>query len=273
VFVLDRGPAAGVGGLSAIRDGNEVDVSGWATFSGTVATSSLDGAGDAFQGGDAAGADFTNAEVVYRPESEDLLVRLSVTALPSARPPQASGLAITCALGFTCGAGAAGAPAVTYVTRLAVDGTRFEIRAERGASPAAASIHLLECDAVCTPLQTLAGSIGVTGDEVVVAVPLAAIDAGPGDTIRDIGVSAGPGHPVLGAATALDQVSLPDAVLPAPTLTIQPKPADGGAAETFATLSAGRFSARIPVSADVDHVLARACLGQECGWTIASIAG
>jgi Tol biopolymer transport system component len=265
VFVLDRGPAAGVGGLSAVRDGNEVEVSGWATFSGITASSSLDGAGDAVQGGAEIGADLTEAAMIYRPETEDLLLRLSVTALPSVRPPQATGLAITCALGFTCGAGAAGAPAVTYSTAFEVDGVRYEVRAERGASPAAISLLLLECDAVCTPAQTLAGSIGVTGDEIVAAVPLSAIGAGPGDTLKGIGVSAGPGHPLAGVVAALDQVALPDALLLAPTLSLQLQPAASEAAETFASLSAGRFSARIPFSPDAERILARACLGEDCG--------
>lgn len=269
IFVLDRGPSAGVGGISAVRDGDEIDVSGWATFSGMVASTVRDGAGDAAQGGEELGADLTGAEVVYRPETEDLLLRISVTALPSARSPQASGLAIACALG-NCGAGVSGAPGVTYSMSLELDGSRYEVRAERGASPAAVSIHLLECDAVCAPVQSLPGSIGVTGDEVVVSIPLAAIGAEPGDSIEGIGVSAGPGHPLAGTASALDQVALPDAALPVPTVTVELVPATGS--ESLADLSGGMFSARIPSVAGAEHVLARACLGEDCGTAVAPIS-
>jgi Tol biopolymer transport system component len=269
IFVLDRGPSTGVGALSAVRDGEEVDVSGWATFSGTIASGVHDGAGDAVQGGAELGADLTGAQVVFRPEIEDLLLRMSVTALPSVRSPQASGLAIACGLG-NCGAGVSGAAGVTYSMSLELDGSRYEVRAERGASPAAVSIHLLECDGTCMPVQTLSGSIGVTGDEVVVSVPLAAIGAEPGDTIEGIAASAGPGHPLAGTAQALDQVSLPDAALPVPTVTVEPGPAAGS--EDLADLSGGMFSARIPWIAGADHVTARACLGEDCDTTVAPIS-
>ena len=268
VFVLDRGPATGIGGLTAVRDGDSVDVSGWATFSGAVASTVRDGAGDASQGGAELCADLTGAEVVFRPETEDLLVKLSVTGLPSVRSPQASGLAIACQLGF-CGTGVAGAPGVTYSVGFQVGGSRYEVRAERGA--ASPSMHLLECAATCTPAQELAGSIGVTGDEIVVAVPLEAIGAEPGGSIKGITVSAGAGHPLAGIASAFDQVSLPDADLPVPTVSLMLEPAE--APETSAGLEAGRFTVRIPFSAGATGVSARACLGEDCGTRFVPLAG
>ncbi|MGH2691075.1 MAG: hypothetical protein ACRDHM_01060 [Actinomycetota bacterium] len=271
IFVLDRGPAAGVGGLSAVRDGNDIAVSGWATFSGTTASSVRDGVGDAVQGGAELGADLTGAEVVYRPEREDLQLRISVASLPSLRSPQATGLAIVCALG-TCGAGVTGAPGVTYSTSLEVDGARYEVRAERGASPASVSVHLLECDATCVPVQTLPGSIGVTGDEVIVDVPLASLGAEPGDTLKGLAVSVGPGHPVAGIATPLDQVGLPDAPLPEPTISLELQPSATGASATSAELDAGTFSARIPSFESAERVLAHACLGQDCGTAVADLS-
>jgi hypothetical protein len=152
---------------------------------------------------------------------------------------------------------------VTYSMSLELDGSRYEVRAERGASPAAVSLQLLECDEVCSPVQTLSGSIGVTGDEVVVSVPLAAIGAEPGDTIEGISASAGPGHPLAGTAHALDKVALPDAALPVPTVTVELGPTTGS--EAPADLSGGMFSARIPSIAGAEHVTARACLGEDCG--------
>jgi Tol biopolymer transport system component len=275
IFVRDRGPVLGVGDATATRRGAEVDVSGWATFSGAAVSASADPPDDAGPEGESLGAELTGAEITYRPEVEDLLVRVAVSALPSVRPPQATDLAIACGLLGACGAGVAAAPAVTYGLDLEVNGTRYEVRAERGASPVAPVLRLLACEDVCTPVADLAGSIGVTEDEVVAAVPLADLGARPGDTLSGLRAWVGPGHPVAGAPEALDEVPMPSAALPTPTVSLAPlaegeeEPVDG--AEVAAELAAGSFSAVLTAGPGHDRLVARACLGEECAAAVAPI--
>jgi hypothetical protein len=160
-----------------------------------------------------------------------------------------------------------GAPALVYGLQLEIGGRRYEVRAERGAAPALSSIQLLECDTVCTPTTDLAGSIGVTGHEVVVSVPLTAVGASPGDLITGLRASTGAGHPVAGTPSVFDDMSLPDTRIPAPSVTLKVVGQDAsGGTETSPVLSAGRFSAKLPASADAAARLhARVCLGVDCG--------
>lgn len=85
VFVRDRGPAVGVGELVATPAGDHVSVSGWATFSGQAVTSAADPPNDGTAGAQDLGAELTGASLVARPEEGDLLVRLTLSQLPS--PP------------------------------------------------------------------------------------------------------------------------------------------------------------------------------------------
>lgn len=254
VFVRDRGPGLGVGEVFTVVEGTHVSVSGWATYSGHV-TSIIDPTGDGLPGAEVAGAELSGASLTYRLEAEDLLVRWLLTSLPK-----------------TVG----GSPAVLYGLEFDLGDVSYEVRALRAAAtsipPEASHFALYRCESICTEEASLSGSIGTTGDEVRVSLPLEALGSDHGSrlTAPHAYVALGEATPAAGAA--LDEVTLPDVFLHSPEVDLGISPA--GTAESDVAFDAtaeftdGDFTGSLDVSSlasgDYD-VWARACLGEACG--------
>ena len=264
VYVRDRGAELDVVDATAARDGGGVRVVGRATFSGLVASAETDRSGDGTVG--ALGSDLIWARVVYRPELDDLLVRLQVTDLPELRDPRAQ-------------LGTAGTMGVVYGLELSVGGARFAARgSQRGAAlsprvrdPEAGTTHtpsseetwrfeLIACDQVCaagSTVRVLQGGYGTSGDEVRFAIPLDALGLVPGSAVTQVEAYTAAGDAAATSPLRLDSVALPGFVLPATTVRLS---ADGGAVEVAVT--SGGFVGILPGAPAV--VQALACLGT-CG--------
>ena len=270
MFVRDRGPAVGVGALSAAPGEGGVEVSGWATVSGRRLTGASDPSDDGADAADAAGAELTEAGLIHRPELEDLLVRLRVASLP--------GMAVgACPEGVCVGTSTgAGSPAVVYGLGFDLGDVRYEVRAVRagatGVPPAAPLFALYRCEVACIEHARLSGGIGTSGSEVLVSLPLDSLDAPVEGSLTEVRAFAALGEGGPGALVALDEVELPDASLSAPRVQIgiapRGAPQSDVAFDTEAALSDGVFSGTMqtfpPASGD-HEIWARACLGQACG--------
>lgn len=268
IFVRRRGPALGVAELRAQPGQQEIAVDGAATFSGLVAATATDAAGD---GVEPIGADLSAVEVIVRPEAEDLQIRLAVTKLPGVRgpnvPPFQPGIFVP---------GTTGAPAVVHGLRFTVGGVAHEVRAMRvgaaAAPPGAPLFALHRCEIVCLETARLSGGYGSTGDEIRVSVPLQALGLAVGGELQQVRAFAGIGEAAAGAVQELDTLSLPDATITAPRVEVGLAMAGTPPSEvTFdhpVQLTAGLFSTTIPIPAGAApgpwRVWARACLGSSC---------
>src|SRR5205807_3497883 len=169
VFMRDRGPAVGIGALNAACSASPVTASGWATFSGGVISSASDPSNDGGLGAQV-GAELIGASLAYRPEHADLFFRLAVSSLPSkgAVPGVLYGFKIT------VGTGTGGIP--------------YEVRAAQGESTGSPLFALYNCQTStpCAQVATLAGSMGTTGNQITVSVPLSALGATEGTSLTGL---------------------------------------------------------------------------------------
>ncbi len=264
IFARFRGPALGVTELDASSAAEGVSVAGAVSMSGVVAASASDAAGD---GNAALGADLLETSLVYRPEAEDILVRLGVSGLPGIRATNMIPTQHPTALPSV-----AGAPGVVYGLRFTVGGILHEVRALRaGASaapPGAPLFALYRCETACLEIARLAGGFGTTGEEIRAAVPLSAL-GGAGKTLSAVRAFAGIGEAAAGMVQSLDELVLPDAPLPLPEVRLgiasEDVPAQEVVLDTPATLAAGRFSATVAdTGSGARRVWARICLGTWC---------
>ena len=252
ILIRDRGAGAGPVSLEAVREGDSVEVAGLATFSGAVLSQASDPVGDGVAD---AGADLVGAEVVVRPEQEDVSVRVALTDVPVVRNPDDSTKSV------------AGAPGVVYTLAFSVDGVAHEVRfARTSQSPTAA---LYRCDDACVELETLHGRIGTGGADVRLAIPLASL--GGAELLSDIGLTVGIGDGDTGTVGLMDELALPDAELLGPVVELGVAPAGTPAEEVAFTAQAllgdGAFLGTVDLEGsqgDLD-VWARACLGDVCG--------
>jgi Tol biopolymer transport system component len=270
-FVHDLGHALGVQALSVAADGSHLSVSGWATFSGLAVASTTDDPNDGSPGAAQAGGELAGAEVIHRPEQEDLLFRLGVQSLPGvtvqrcARTPTFPPVT-ACAEESTRG----GAPGVVYGFAFDSGDSHYEIRGTRaGGVPPSADPHfaLYECEVVCLETASLSGGLGTTGNEMLVSVPLAAFEAE-----NEVAITAIEAFTSIGSGLRLDGITLSDAVISTPIVALGVAPTstpEEDVAYTTATdLVAGHFSAAMDVSslAPGDYLLwARGCLADSCG--------
>jgi Tol biopolymer transport system component len=257
IYVRERGPAVGIGDLAVSWIGDdEVEVSGWAPMSG-ITISSVEDLPVGSAGAERAGADLAGASVVLRPEPEDLLIRLHLASLP---PSPAAG----------------GAPGVLYGLGFDLDGERYEVRGTNAPSTTfplvGPSFALYRCDPDCVEQRSLLGAIGTTDTEVLVSVPLAALDLRKESALENVQAFAGIGDRERGGLVILDQADLPDAFVPEPQVSLGLASAGTPDSEVVfefpAALSEGNFSGLIDVSAlsaGAYSVWARGCLGEVCG--------
>lgn len=263
VYVRDRGPGVGVGGVAATAGGEAVAASGWATFSGTPLASAPDLRGDFAA---APGGDLWRADLLHRPEQEDLLVRLRLTTMGGVRGRE---------VGVFSVAGAGAAPGILYVVELTAGSARYEVRASGLAHQVtlpAPRYALFRCDAGCVEVARLAGSVGTTGPDVLVSVPHAVLGTGPGSPLTGIRAYTAVGELETGSQRVLDVVALPDVSIPRASVELGIAPAgageDGVAFDVVAGLERGTFAGSIGtggLSPGDYEVWARACLGAECG--------
>jgi hypothetical protein len=153
---------------------------------GELVAARTDGSGDVSAGFAPAGADITGASLLLRPANRDLYVRIRLAQLPS--------YDVT-------------SPAVVYVCDLSVNGTRYEVRVSSTATgPDFGLYRRTTLGGVRT--ADLHGGVGTTGDEVVVAVPLASIGAAHGARIGDVSVATGIGTQAAGLLSIVDTVTM-----------------------------------------------------------------
>ncbi len=252
VFVRDNGPDVGVGDLEVSGSGSAVNVSGWASLSGAPVSASGDPVGDA---PGSVGGDIVAASITYRPEPEDLLLRMRLDSMP--------GMFVA-------------APPMLYRWTLTAGTTAYEVRAVRMAASTDPSaephIALYRCTPACVEVTRLAGSIGTTGPDVTVALPLGALGAQEGIMLSGISALADVGEPRAGSLGKLDTVELATGSIPGSSLELAIAPVSTAEEDlvnmTAAELRNGRFEKSLDASGlpSGDHnVWARACLGTTCG--------
>jgi len=262
VFLRRRGPHLGSGVVTA-SSGGTVTLKGWATFSGAVLAAASDPANDGQLDAALTGGELTRAELLYRPELDDLLLRVDLSSIPSA------GVGLN-------GVSAPGDPRLVYALRFSANGQSYEVRVNRvGAStgnPLDAAYGLFSCtELVCNQVAELQGGYGSTGQQVVVAIPLEQLKEG-GRLVREGAVLTGLraftayGSFLSGGSQLLDQVLLtkaPSVKIPSRRVTVTI-----GRKTVTATLKAGVFSASFPRSAlgstSSTRAIIRTCLGTEC---------
>lgn len=282
-FVRDRGPALGVTGLAATRVGDQIDVSGTATFSGGLLSSATDPAGDA--GVDPrTGADLVGGGLAYRPEEGVLTARLELASLLGGRPA---------ALGFGCSylsrngacpGGVAGGAGVLFGLRFRTAGTLYELRALRagasGVPPAVPFFALYRCAPSCVEVARLTGGFGTTGTAIVASIPLGAAGLAEGSVLTELRAFTGLGEAAVGTVEPFDEAALPDVVIPGTKVELGVAPAgtppDEVVFDTPALVNDGRFTGALDASSlgagDLE-VWARACLDEECGAASVALAG
>ncbi|HVM12018.1 MAG TPA: hypothetical protein VM638_06045, partial [Actinomycetota bacterium] len=265
VVARDRGPDLGVGAISLGSVDGQVRVGGWASFSGAVLASAADPADDGAGAAPRVGGEITAASAVLRPEAEDLLLRIDVSAIPGARPaaaPAAGGSAT----------GWAGLPAVRYGFEIAAGPVRFEARVLRSTEndvPLGPTFHLYRCEPDCVRVGGLRGSYGNTGDSVRVALPLDRLGLEPGTPLSlraHTALAESGGDPFL----PLDEVTLPAATLAAPSVAVGTAPQGAPYEEVGfspASLDSGRFTATLAEPEPNHDLWVRACLAETCSWT------
>lgn len=184
VFVVHRGSYLGAGNFGSGR----VTVAGDPALAGLGVLSRGDATGDADAAFRADGTDLIGASVVSRPSLHDLFVRLAVAQMPMF---------------------ALANPAVVYGFDLTVNGTSFEVRAAKTVTGGAAfGLFRRTGSGQWLHVTDLQGGYGTTGEEVVFALPLAAIGAGHGGRVRDLRGFTAIGSYQTGAAALVDQIAL-----------------------------------------------------------------
>jgi hypothetical protein len=117
-------------------------------------------------------------------------------------------------------------------------------------------------------MALLTGSIGSTGNEVLISLPLQTLDLGAEAALRGLSAYSAIGDAATGPLSTLDQVSMPDATVPTPSVSLGVVPIGTSEVnvtfDTPAALTNGTFSAALTVPSG-SGVWARACLGDVCG--------
>lgn len=260
VLMRDRGPSIGIGRLQGSNPAGVVRLDGSATFSGAVMSAALDATDDA-DGTSGWGVDLQAADLTYRAEQQDLLIRLEPDGLPRTVLP--------CCVRL----GAAGTP-VIYGFELLIDGRRFQLRA-RAPAHHAASFYLYTCDSVCTGARTVRGSFGTTEEEILISVPLAALGAREGSAVHELRAFATAGDD----GPQLDELELPAAEIPERQLSIGLAPQGTSPEEVrfedvSSALQAGLFSvdtSAAGLAPGLYNVVAQACLADRCGSRTTSV--
>lgn len=160
-FVRDRGKPLGVGGLAA---SGVLSVAGAAAFSRNGVVSAADIAADVGTAQASLGLDLIRASLAYRPETADLFMRLDVAQMPQF---------------------ALASPAVVYGVDFAVDARSYEVRIGKSGLDATFALFR-RTSSGWAHVRDIRGGYGTTGQQVVAALPLAAIGADHGGRLVDV---------------------------------------------------------------------------------------
>lgn len=264
VFVRDRGPALGLGGVAASAEGDRVEVSGWARIAGGI----LGSATDAVDAGSAAlelGGELVGVTVGYRPTGRALSLRLAL-----ARVPGVAGRVIPGPALFQYGPSVSAAPGIVYGVALTSGATRYEVRAglPPGDGLGELDAGLYTCNSIsCTLVEPLRAHLGTTDAEVVVTLPLAAIGADEGSTLGDVKAStrAGAVQALPSSQTLLDEVVAGAVPIHERRVEVGFAPA-GQAPGAFvgAGFDGVSFGGTYPAVAPGSRLWVRACFGSTC---------
>ena len=266
VYRRHRGERIGILRADIAQTDCDVQITGVSTFAGAMLSTAVDPVTPA-PALDVPGGDLERAEIALRPEEEDLYVRISVPGLPG---QGVSGLVgrIVCFYGTAsvvnaCPPSVTTGPYVGYRLDFSLAGVLHRIII--GTTGAV----LYQCDSVCVPVGPVPSQVGVTGQEIVVTVPLSSLNAPAGTPVTGIEVVSTLFDSPLGSAQDLDSLALPGAVLPAPAVRIgiaAPEVAEASVNYTAtATPSAGNFTANVTGSGNEANVWLQACIGDTCG--------
>ena len=270
MFVRFRGPSLGLGSIYAVSGRRTDEVRGWSTFSGAAVASAADSARDGDLDAATSGAEMVGGELLYRPEKEDLLLRLNLTQIP------AIGVSLS-------GLSGPGDPRVLYGMRFQANGVPYEVRVHRVGvntlDPLNASYGLFECsESICNEVAKLRGGYGTTGEQVVVSIPLAAVVKN-GKRLQEGGVLSALraytayGSYLGGPTQVLDQLVLStkaSVAVPRRTVTLTAR-----GVTRAATLTGGSFAASFPAGLFRNNTatVVRTCLGSVCQQRTVTLKG
>lgn len=255
IFLHDRG-----GQTPAVRmepTGEGLLVEGWVRLPGHRISGGADETGDVPAAAAKLGLDIERAEVTYRPEDEDLHVRIIPTEMPSVRGPL-----VVPAVGRQPAIGGAGGG---YALRFRIGETSFEATASRiggaGEGETASRFALRRCDPTCAPPVPLAGGIGTGRSDVTIAIPIALLDPGP---VRSLSVVTRLLDAQERPGSQMDEMDLSDP----PGLAHGVRVGAGGEPDEVswvdAELDAGRFTATVPAPPEGDQIWAETCVADRC---------
>lgn len=140
------------------------------------------------------GADIIKAQAVYRPQSDDLYLRLDVSEMPAVR-----------------GTPVVGDPLIVYGFRIEIENAVYEVRAARTGAGSAIqpAFGLLRCDSgICTEVTRLEGGYGTVGDNVVAALPLSSLGLENGGGISRLTAFTAQGTYFAGDLAILDELEM-----------------------------------------------------------------
>jgi Tol biopolymer transport system component len=266
-----RGAPIDILQASVSQSGGSGQLSGTATFAGAIISAATHPA-QPQPSMDVPGGYIASAELVVRPEQEDLRVRLVVPTLPSV---QVSGLAgrLAC-FEVGCPPSVTNSPYVGYRLDFVLGGAPYRIVLD------GTGAVLENCATTCLPVGAVTPQVGTTGTEVLVTVPLSMLGSAYGTPLNGIIVTS----TLLASAAPpqdVDTLSLPDTVLSGPTVRIGVAP-PGVPPEAVsytgnATPNAGAFTATFagPPDGSAAVLWAQPCVGATCGsamsWPLTAI--
>ena len=262
------GTASSAERLTATKSGNTVTLKGWATFSGAAVVSAADSTKDGHVRANDAGAQIRSASLFYRPEVEDLFLRIDVTRIPS------TGVSLG-------GVSTAGDPTTLYGFKFTIDGRPYVIRAHRagavtyGRTPLDNAFGLFSCaEGLCTEVAALKGGYGTTGERITVSLPMSVLRQGKwrakeGSWMSDLLAFTAVGSYMTGEGpqpVVLDSVRMtkkPRVYIPRKSVKVTVK-----TATKTASLSKGYFQASFAKglfsTSSATPVTTRTCLGTRC---------
>lgn len=255
-YATTLGGALDVTSASVLEVPAGLQVSGTFAVSGAVASSATSAGGSEAS---AFGADLVDARVLARPESEDVLIEIEPSTLPSVST-------MTPGTNYVS-ADRAEVPAARYEVSFLSGGSAYLVQA--GLDPVSgvgARFSLSRCTPGCSPIASLTGSWGDRGTLIAVMIPHAIL---PLATITDLEVSAQLVASVPSpVATPTDRLELGDAEIDAPTVHVGVAlPGEEPSYLSAASLTDGAFAATIS-SGDVPQqdyeVWARICFAGSC---------
>lgn len=255
IFLHDRGEATPAVTMELTEEGLRVE--GRVRLPGQRISQGTDGIGDVPEAAAKLGMDIARGEVTYRPEDEDLHVRIIPTQMPSVRGPVDGPAA-----GTDVAVGGAGA---AYALRFRIGEASYEATGSRlgGASEGetVSGFKLRRCDPTCGPPISLAGGIGAGRSDVTIAIPIALLDPGP---VRDLSVVTrlldGEERP----GSQMDEMQLPDPPELAHGVRIGAGAEPGEVSWIGAEFDAGHFTTTVPSPADGDRIWAEMCVADRC---------